>query len=90
MLVGSNSMFLRYQEWIMCFNEVIIYIMWILKARREEQIKAAHDEAMFGASAVPPSVSSDSEPEPDSSEKKSSDGDIATSLFSENVNNFRF
>lgn len=40
---------------------------------------------MFGASAVPPSVSSDSEPEPDSSEKKSSDGDIATSLFSENV-----
>lgn len=56
-----------------------------IEARREEQIKAAHDEAMFGASAVPPSVSSDSEPEPDSSEKKSSDGDIATSLFSENV-----
>ncbi|KAH9775964.1 serine/arginine-related protein 53 [Citrus sinensis] len=56
-----------------------------IEARREEQIKAAHDEAMFGASAVPPSVSSDSEPEPDSSEKKSSDGDIATSLFSNNI-----
>lgn len=64
--------------------------MWILKARREEQIKAAHDEAMFGASAAPPSVSSDNEPELDSSEKKSSDGDLATSLFSENVNGFSF
>lgn len=56
-----------------------------IEARREEQIKAAHDEAMFGASAVPPSVSSDNEPELDNSEKKSSDGDLATSLFSENV-----
>ncbi|KAK3225694.1 hypothetical protein Dsin_005556 [Dipteronia sinensis] len=56
-----------------------------IEARREEQIKAAHDEAMFGASAVPPSVSSDSEPEADNSEKKSNEGGLATSLLSEKV-----
>ncbi|TXG50344.1 hypothetical protein EZV62_022868 [Acer yangbiense] len=56
-----------------------------IEARREEQIKAAHDEAMFGTSAVPPSVSSDSEPEADNSEKKSNEGSLATSLLSEKV-----
>ncbi|KAK4843886.1 hypothetical protein QYF36_013936 [Acer negundo] len=56
-----------------------------IEARREEQIKAAHDEAMFGTSAVPPSVSSDSEPEADNSEKKSNEGGLATSLLSEKV-----
>ncbi|KAJ4712246.1 arginine/serine-rich protein PNISR-like isoform X1 [Melia azedarach] len=56
-----------------------------IEARREEHIKAAHDEAMFGASAVPPSVSSDSEPEPDNGEKNSNDSDLASSLFSETV-----
>ncbi|XLS51739.1 hypothetical protein HN51_012416 [Arachis hypogaea] len=30
-------------------------------ARRAEQIQAAHDEAMFGASALPPPTSTDSE-----------------------------
>ncbi|KAK0586226.1 hypothetical protein LWI29_003149 [Acer saccharum] len=56
-----------------------------IEARREEQIKTAHDEAMFGTSAVPPSVSSDSEPEADNSEKKSNEGGLATSLLSEKV-----
>lgn len=57
----------------------------ILKARREEQIKAAHDEAMFGASAVPPCITSESEPEVDDSEKKNNESGNATSLFSEKV-----
>ncbi|XLS90438.1 hypothetical protein HN51_066446, partial [Arachis hypogaea] len=34
-----------------------------IEARREEQIQAAHDEAMFGALALPPPTSTDSEPE---------------------------
>ncbi|KAJ0048022.1 hypothetical protein Pint_15360 [Pistacia integerrima] len=56
-----------------------------IEARREEQIKAAHDEAMFGASAVPPSITSDSEPEVDDSEKKNNQSGVATGLFSEKV-----
>ncbi|XLU53890.1 hypothetical protein S245_048538, partial [Arachis hypogaea] len=38
-------------------------IHFLIKARREEQIQAAHDEAMFGALALPPPTSTDSEPE---------------------------
>ncbi|KAK2663850.1 hypothetical protein Ddye_002424 [Dipteronia dyeriana] len=56
-----------------------------IEARREEQIKAAHDEAMFGTSAVPPAVSSDSEPEADNSKQKSNEGGLAKSLLSEKV-----
>ncbi|XP_044481414.1 RNA-binding protein 25-like [Mangifera indica] len=56
-----------------------------IEARREEQIKAAHDEAMFGASAVPPCITSESEPEVDDSEKKNNESGNATSLFSEKV-----
>lgn len=57
-----------------------------LKARREEQIKAAHDEAMFGAPAAPPSVSSDSEPEADNRNGKNTNEDgAATNLLSEKV-----
>ncbi|KAK0587490.1 hypothetical protein LWI29_023724 [Acer saccharum] len=56
-----------------------------IEARREEQIKVAHVEAMFGTSAVPPSVSGDSELEVDNSETKSNEGGLATSLLSEKV-----
>ena len=44
-------------------------IHFLIKARREEQIKAAHDEAMFGASALPPPTSTDSEPERENEKK---------------------
>ncbi|KAK1549946.1 hypothetical protein Q3G72_010994 [Acer saccharum] len=56
-----------------------------IEVRREEQIKVAHVEAMFGTSAIPPSTSDDSEPEVDNSEKKSNEGGLATSLLSEKV-----
>ncbi|XLS62038.1 hypothetical protein HN51_016266 [Arachis hypogaea] len=38
-------------------------IHFLIKTRREEQIQAAQNEAMFGASALPPPTSTDSEPE---------------------------
>ncbi|XLR27185.1 hypothetical protein S83_055085, partial [Arachis hypogaea] len=44
-------------------------IHFLIKARREEQIQAAHDEAMFGASALPPPTSTDSEPERENEKK---------------------
>ncbi|XP_061360289.1 uncharacterized protein LOC133304301 [Gastrolobium bilobum] len=54
-----------------------------VEARREEQIQAAHEEAMFGATAVPPPTSTDSEPERESEEvdKKG----LVTSLLNETV-----
>ncbi|KAK7291658.1 hypothetical protein RIF29_06975 [Crotalaria pallida] len=55
-----------------------------VKAKREEQIQAAHDEAMFGASALPPPTSTDSEPEKES-EKEVDKKDLVTSLLSETV-----
>ncbi|KAF7806126.1 serine/Arginine-related protein 53 [Senna tora] len=56
-----------------------------VKARREEQIQAAHEEAMFGASAIPPPIISDSEPEKENNEKEDKRKDLATSLLSESV-----
>ncbi|QHN78080.1 uncharacterized protein DS421_19g658400 [Arachis hypogaea] len=53
-----------------------------IEARREEQIQAAHDEAMFGASALPPPTSTDSEPEREN-EKKVDKKAVVTSLLSE-------
>ncbi|RYR46538.1 hypothetical protein Ahy_A07g032269 isoform B [Arachis hypogaea] len=53
-----------------------------LKARREEQIQAAHDKAMFGASALPPPTSTDSEPEREN-EKEVDKKAVVTSLLSE-------
>lgn len=55
-----------------------------MKARREEQIQAAHEEAMFGASALPPPISTDSEPEKEN-EKEVDKKDLVTSLLSETV-----
>ncbi|EOY20578.1 Arginine/serine-rich coiled coil protein [Theobroma cacao] len=56
-----------------------------IKARREEQIKAAHDEAIFGASTVSLSITADSEPEEENHKKNSNDNGLAISLLSEKV-----
>lgn len=56
-----------------------------MKARREEQIKAAHDEAMFGASSLRPSISTDSEPEVEDDKKENDENGLVTSLLSEKV-----
>ncbi|QHO12076.1 uncharacterized protein DS421_15g503730 [Arachis hypogaea] len=58
-----------------------------IQARREEQIQAAHDEAIFGASALPPPTSTDSEPEREN-EKEVDKKAVVTSLLSETVSGF--
>ncbi|RYR18788.1 hypothetical protein Ahy_B03g063401 [Arachis hypogaea] len=55
-----------------------------IEARRKEQIQAAHDEAMFGASALPPPTSTDNEPEQEN-EKEVDKKAVVTSLLSETV-----
>jgi hypothetical protein len=59
-----------------------------MKARREEQTKAAHDEAMFGASSLPPSINAKSEPKVEDSEKERNENGLVTSLLSEKASNF--
>ncbi|XLS67818.1 hypothetical protein HN51_018841, partial [Arachis hypogaea] len=59
-------------------------IHFLIKARREEQIQAAHDEAMFGASALLPPTSIDSEPER-KNEKEVDKKAVVTSLLSETM-----
>ncbi|XP_022767879.1 splicing regulatory glutamine/lysine-rich protein 1-like isoform X4 [Durio zibethinus] len=54
-------------------------------ARREEQIKTAHDEAIFGTSTVCLPVTADSEPDEENLKKDSNDNGLATSLLSEKV-----
>ncbi|XLR64965.1 hypothetical protein S83_015637, partial [Arachis hypogaea] len=61
-------------------NIAILMVYW---ARREEQIQAAHDEAMFGASTLPPPTSTDSELER-KNEKEVDKKAVDTSLLSEN------
>ncbi|KAB1217453.1 hypothetical protein CJ030_MR4G018350 [Morella rubra] len=56
-----------------------------VEARREEQIKAAHDEAMFGVSSLPPSINTESEPEMEDNKKESTENGVASSLLSEKV-----
>ncbi|KAK7347209.1 hypothetical protein VNO80_21736 [Phaseolus coccineus] len=55
-----------------------------VEARRKEQIQAAHEEAMFGATALPPPTSTDSEPERED-EKEVAKNDLVTTLLSETV-----
>lgn len=61
----------------------------IIKAKRVEQIEAAHDVAMFGTSVIVPSETTDNEAEAEAEvddEKKDSNGsDLAASLLSEKV-----
>ncbi|KAG5056668.1 hypothetical protein JHK86_011664 [Glycine max] len=56
-----------------------------VEARREEQIQAAHEEAMFGATALLPPTSTDSEPEREN-EKEADKKELVASLLSETVN----
>ncbi|KAK8530742.1 hypothetical protein V6N13_030686 [Hibiscus sabdariffa] len=55
-----------------------------IEARREEQLKAAHDEAIFGTTASL-SVTVDNEPEGANLEKDNNDNGVATGLLSEKV-----
>nr|KYP38990.1 hypothetical protein KK1_039736 [Cajanus cajan] len=55
-----------------------------VEAKREEQIQAAHEEAMFGATAHPPPISTDNEPEKEN-EKDVDKKELVTSLLSETV-----
>ncbi|XP_058762523.1 uncharacterized protein LOC131635899 [Vicia villosa] len=57
-----------------------------LESKREEQIQAAHDEAMFGATAPPPpTISTDSEPERENEKEVDNKKDLVSSLLSETV-----
>ena len=62
-------------------------IHFLIKARREEQIQAAQNEAMFGASALPPPTSTNSEPEREN-KKEVDKKAVVTSLLSETVSGF--
>ncbi|CAK9138674.1 unnamed protein product [Ilex paraguariensis] len=53
--------------------------------RREEEIKAAHDKAMFGTSARPLSVDTDENVEEDNDQKENTGSAPVTSLISEQV-----
>ncbi|CAI8609964.1 unnamed protein product [Vicia faba] len=56
------------------------------ESKREEQIQAAHDEAMFGATAPPPpTISTDSEPERENEKEVDDKKDLVSSLLSETV-----
>ncbi|KAJ6293990.1 hypothetical protein OIU76_022128 [Salix suchowensis] len=56
-----------------------------VEARREEQLKTAHDDTMFGAPPVLASVISDNEIEMDNNRIESKDTDHASSLLNEKV-----
>ncbi|EEF52072.1 serine/Arginine-related protein 53 [Ricinus communis] len=56
-----------------------------VEARKNEQIKVAHDEAMFGVPAIRGSMVSDNEPEVVNNEKESTKTDVAAGLLSEKV-----
>lgn len=60
-----------------------------MKSKREDQIRAAHDEAMFGASVILPSSTSDdeadAEAEIETKKKELNESDLAASLLSEKV-----
>lgn len=57
-----------------------------MKARREEKIKATHDEAIFGSSSLAPPVDTDSEAEGNDITRESPEtAPVATSLISDQV-----
>ncbi|KAL9249116.1 hypothetical protein AKJ16_DCAP02152 [Drosera capensis] len=56
-----------------------------VEARREEEIRDAHDAAMFGAPVLPPSVSSESEQDSDNEMRETNAKDTATHLISDKV-----
>ncbi|GAB2289551.1 hypothetical protein Dimus_023861 [Dionaea muscipula] len=57
-----------------------------IEVKREEEIKAAHDAAMFGAPALPPAaVTSESEQDSENERKESDANNFATHLMSDKV-----
>ncbi|KAK4437135.1 hypothetical protein Salat_0047400 [Sesamum alatum] len=56
-----------------------------VEARKEEEIKAAHDEAMFGGSSYPPPADTDDEAEKESQRKENIESAPVTSLLSAQV-----
>ncbi|KAF7123558.1 hypothetical protein RHSIM_Rhsim12G0161000 [Rhododendron simsii] len=56
-----------------------------VETRREEHIKAAHDEAMFGASSIPPSVTTEDEIDQENKKDECSESAPATSLLSDTI-----
>ncbi|XP_011071751.2 LOW QUALITY PROTEIN: probable ATP-dependent RNA helicase DDX46 [Sesamum indicum] len=56
-----------------------------VEARKEEEIKAAHDEAMFGGSSYPPPAETDDEAEKESQTKQKIESAPVTSLLSTQV-----
>lgn len=62
-----------------------LYIIVIVKAKREDEIKAAHDEAMFGVSSVPPSADTDSDVEGDNNKLPSTETAPVTNFISNQV-----
>ncbi|KAM7479946.1 hypothetical protein LguiA_028159 [Lonicera macranthoides] len=56
-----------------------------VKAKREDEIKAAHDEAMFGVSSVPLSADKDSDVEGDNNELPSTETTPVTNFISNQV-----
>ncbi|KAF8378342.1 hypothetical protein HHK36_029681 [Tetracentron sinense] len=56
-----------------------------VEARREEEIKAAHDEAMFGASAAPPPIITVTEQEEQNDGEESNGNSLVTNLMSDKV-----
>ncbi|GFZ07777.1 hypothetical protein Acr_19g0007140 [Actinidia rufa] len=56
-----------------------------VEARREDQIKAAHDEAMFGAVSIPQSVNTEYEVVQENKKNDSKESVPATSLISDKV-----
>ncbi|GAU38367.1 hypothetical protein TSUD_209460 [Trifolium subterraneum] len=57
-----------------------------IESKREEQIQAAHDEAMFGGTShPPPTTSTDSEPETKNEKEVDNKKDLVSSLLSETV-----
>ncbi|GAB2213199.1 hypothetical protein Droror1_Dr00021220 [Drosera rotundifolia] len=56
-----------------------------IEARREKEIRDAHEAAMFGAPALPPSVSSESKQDGDNEIREIDAKDTATDLISDKV-----
>ncbi|XP_028095185.1 zinc finger CCCH domain-containing protein 13 [Camellia sinensis] len=56
-----------------------------VETRREDQIKAAHDEAMFGASSIPLNVNTENEVEQEDNKIESKESAPATTLLSDTV-----
>lgn len=58
----------------------------ILKTRKKDELKAAHDEAMFGAPSLPPEE--EDEDEEENTKKETNETAPAISLLSDQVRDF--